>query len=69
MFDRNGSGTLDKKELEAALGQVAKLSGQKVPSSTVIKIVLRVVDKDGSGDVSLAEFRSMVDKLNALNKD
>eukprot|EP00928_Gymnodinium_smaydae_P056005 TRINITY_DN39452_c0_g1_i1.p1 TRINITY_DN39452_c0_g1~~TRINITY_DN39452_c0_g1_i1.p1 ORF type:complete len:352 (-),score=43.44 TRINITY_DN39452_c0_g1_i1:191-1246(-) len=59
-FDHDGSGEVDKKELEQAL----PLMGETVPQKRLDEL-FTLVDTDGSGTVDFAEFCTLVRGLNA----
>mmetsp|Transcript_28732 Transcript_28732/g.80311 ORF Transcript_28732/g.80311 Transcript_28732/m.80311 type:complete len:109 (-) Transcript_28732:64-390(-) len=62
-YDKDKNGTLDKKEVEAALADVAKAQGKKKPNGMLVKAAIKVMDKDKSGTIDREEFRTLVDKL------
>eukprot|EP00009_Paramoeba_aestuarina_P005153 CAMPEP_0201521110 /NCGR_PEP_ID=MMETSP0161_2-20130828/14213_1 /ASSEMBLY_ACC=CAM_ASM_000251 /TAXON_ID=180227 /ORGANISM="Neoparamoeba aestuarina, Strain SoJaBio B1-5/56/2" /LENGTH=103 /DNA_ID=CAMNT_0047919685 /DNA_START=44 /DNA_END=355 /DNA_ORIENTATION=+ len=68
-FDKDKSGALDKKEVEAALGALAKAQGKKKPNPMMVKAAIKVMDTDGSGEVDRKEFRTLADKLIGTAKD
>ena len=49
-FDKNGSGTIDKKELKSALQKYGYVS------HVSIEAILNEADEDKSGDISFDEF-------------
>eukprot|EP00656_Telonema_subtile_P042014 TRINITY_DN473_c0_g1_i3.p2 TRINITY_DN473_c0_g1~~TRINITY_DN473_c0_g1_i3.p2 ORF type:complete len:129 (-),score=37.70 TRINITY_DN473_c0_g1_i3:51-437(-) len=51
MFDKDGSGSIDRKEFRA----VCESIGMQ-PTDTELKLMLMDVDKNNSGDVDLEEF-------------
>jgi len=54
-FDKDGSGSIDKEELAAAL----KESGSNLSDADVSRII-QLVDKDGSGTLDYEEFIAQV---------
>merc|ERR1711976_529566 len=61
-FDRDGSGTIDSKELK----QVLNALGQSPPDADVFNMI-REVDEDESGEIELEEFMLVVSR--AKDKD
>merc|ERR1719354_304341 len=68
-FDKDKSGSLDKKEAEAAMGALAKAQGKKKPNSMLVKAAIKAMDTDGNGEISKKEFRQMADKLMGFAKE
>ena len=57
LFDRDGDGTVDTKEL----GTVMRSLGQN-PTQTELEDMVREVDADGSGDIDFSEFLQMMSR-------
>ena len=62
-YDKDKSGSLDKKEVEAAVADYSKAKGKKKPNGLVVMAAFKLMDKDGSGTIDREEFRSLCDKL------
>eukprot|EP00927_Polykrikos_kofoidii_P040872 TRINITY_DN34861_c0_g1_i1.p1 TRINITY_DN34861_c0_g1~~TRINITY_DN34861_c0_g1_i1.p1 ORF type:complete len:360 (-),score=76.30 TRINITY_DN34861_c0_g1_i1:108-1187(-) len=63
-FDTDGSGTLDKTELQDAL----PLIGENIPQEQIDDL-FRLVDADGTGKVSIDEFGTLMRGLNPKTGD
>ena len=55
LFDRDGSGKISASELRDILGAGRKLSNEDVWSD-----IIKEVDLNGDGEISLEEFKSMM---------
>jgi Ca2+-binding EF-hand superfamily protein len=55
-MDKDKSGFIDSKELEAALARLAKATGAPVPSKKDVETSLAAFDKNKDGKMSLDEF-------------
>ena len=55
-FDKDKSGHIDIKELEAALQKMAKSNSLPVPSKQDIQDALKLYDKNKDGKIELKEF-------------
>ena len=56
-FDHDGGSSITAAELQAGLSKIPQLKGLKPKE---IEALVRILDADGSGDVSLEEFRAFV---------
>eukprot|EP00753_Platysulcus_tardus_P001090 PLAT11042.1.p1 GENE.PLAT11042.1~~PLAT11042.1.p1 ORF type:complete len:407 (-),score=160.72 PLAT11042.1:77-1150(-) len=54
LFDLDNSGMLDQEEVEALIQEVY---GEKLKNNMRVRKVLRLLDRDGDGEVSFDEFR------------
>ncbi|KAF8062046.1 TMN7 [Scenedesmus sp. PABB004] len=60
IFDKDGSGTIDTRELRSALAAMGQ-----TPSDEELAVMIHAVDIDGSGEVSFDEFLAVVVKHKA----
>ena len=67
-YDKDNSGALDKKEVEAAIKDFCKQKGKKKPNPLMVMAAFKLFDKDGSGEIDREEFRQMVDKVTDSGK-
>ena len=73
--DKDGSGQIDAKELEVPLNELAELMSMDKPTPEMVQEVLTSLDLDGSGKLSIEEFKSftrlalekMIECLEKLN--
>ena len=62
MFDFDGGGSIDRSEVPEMIKMVF---GKKQPDGEV-DALLKSLDEDGSGDISVAEFRELERKTRTL---
>ena len=55
LFDTDGSGTIDPKELKAAMQSL----GFEAKNQTIYQMI-GDIDKDGSGEIDFEEFKAMM---------
>ena len=61
--DTNQSGKIDKGELKAAMQQVAAQAEIPPPSDDQVQAAMSALDVDGSGDVDVDEFKTLVRQI------
>ena len=66
--DTDRSGFIDQSELKTLMDNVAKETGIKAPSDRHIRSVLRSVDLNRDGKISLFEFTALVKQILAEMK-
>ena len=68
IVDKNGSGAIDKEELQEALSIVARDAGMAAPTSSDVDEVLKALDANGNGTIDVVEFEELIyDVLIALS--
>eukprot|EP00009_Paramoeba_aestuarina_P001692 CAMPEP_0201521008 /NCGR_PEP_ID=MMETSP0161_2-20130828/13788_1 /ASSEMBLY_ACC=CAM_ASM_000251 /TAXON_ID=180227 /ORGANISM="Neoparamoeba aestuarina, Strain SoJaBio B1-5/56/2" /LENGTH=85 /DNA_ID=CAMNT_0047919561 /DNA_START=70 /DNA_END=327 /DNA_ORIENTATION=+ len=68
-FDKEKKGTLNKKEIQGALTELATSKGQKKPNKMVFMASDKFVDTAGKdGELTKEQFRTLVDKSGVLGK-
>jgi len=60
VVDKNGSGAIDKAELQEALAIVARDAGMPPPSASDVDEVLKVLDCNGNGTIDVEEFEELI---------
>lgn len=61
--DTDGSGTIDRRELKAAMTDVARMAGMEAPSEASIDQALTALDQDQSGTIDVEEFKVLIRQL------
>jgi Ca2+-binding EF-hand superfamily protein len=67
--DKDGSGEIDKAELKVAMATVAREASIEVPSDAQVDEVLKALDTDRSGTVSVEEFKILIKEVLKALKD
>ncbi|OMJ85923.1 hypothetical protein SteCoe_12626 [Stentor coeruleus] len=61
--DTDKSGEIDKRELKAAMINVAQEAHLEQPSNEKVDEALRKLDTDGSGSIDVHEFKELIKQL------
>jgi Ca2+-binding EF-hand superfamily protein len=61
--DADGSGKIDRKELKAAMINVAREARLDPPSDEKVDEALQKLDTDGSGNIDVHEFKELIKQL------
>jgi Ca2+-binding EF-hand superfamily protein len=67
--DKDGSGEIDKAELKVAMATVAREASIEAPSDAQVDEVLKALDTDRSGTVSVEEFKILIKEVLKALKD
>jgi len=59
-IDNDGNGFLDRDELKEVMMQVAEESGKDVPTEEEVNEVLKELDADNDGQISVKEFQVLI---------
>jgi calmodulin len=66
IVDSDGSGFLDKVELEEVLIRITNDMGLETPSHEDVEEVLRLVDENGDGKLSKEEYNLLADEVTEM---
>merc|ERR1739841_56099 len=67
--DKDGSGEIDKAELKVAMATVAREASIEAPSDEQVDEVLKALDTDRNGLISVDEFKVLIKEvLKALSE-
>jgi Ca2+-binding EF-hand superfamily protein len=61
--DKDGSGEIDKAELKVAMACVAREASIDPPSDAQVDEVLKALDTDNSGTISVDEFKVLIKEV------
>ena len=64
LFDTDGSGTIDPKELRAAMQSL----GFETKNQTIYQMI-QDIDKDGDGDIDFDEFLDLMTRWGKMRKE